>query len=39
MLVFIVGLVGLGVNLIGLVLFAGHGHHHHGHSHGGHQHG
>ncbi|CAG0917554.1 unnamed protein product [Notodromas monacha] len=32
-LVFIVGLVGLGVNLIGLVLFAGHGHHHHGHSH------
>jgi solute carrier family 30 (zinc transporter), member 1 len=39
-LVFIVGLVGLGVNLMGLVLFAGAGHVHHGHSHGhGHGHG
>jgi hypothetical protein len=41
MLVFIVGFVGLAVNVIGLLLFAGHGHghHHHGHGHGhGHNH-
>ncbi|KAI8784003.1 zinc/cadmium resistance protein [Biomphalaria glabrata] len=42
-LLLIVGAAGLGINLIGLVLFGGHGHSHgggsHGHSHGGHGHG
>lgn len=37
-LVFIVGLVGLAVNLLGLLLFAGAGHAHHGHVHS-HDHG
>ncbi|KAH9510404.1 hypothetical protein Btru_043084 [Bulinus truncatus] len=41
-LLLIVGGVGLAINLIGLVLFGGHGHSHgggsHGHSHGGHGH-
>uniref|UniRef100_A0A6G1SGF9 Zinc transporter 1 n=1 Tax=Aceria tosichella TaxID=561515 RepID=A0A6G1SGF9_9ACAR len=32
-LLFIVGALGLFINLIGLVLFRGHHHHHHGHSH------
>lgn len=37
-LVFIVGALGLFINLIGLLLFRGH-HHHHGHHHHGHSHG
>ncbi|XP_055348930.1 proton-coupled zinc antiporter SLC30A1-like [Paramacrobiotus metropolitanus] len=37
-LVLIVGAVGLAVNIIGLVLFHGHGHQGHGHSHGIHSH-
>lgn len=40
-LMLIVGGIGLGINLIGLLLFHDHGHSHgggHGHSHGGHGH-